>query len=317
MDLKVVPLAGGVGGAKLADGLAGCLDPQNLTVIVNTADDFIHLGLHISPDVDTVTYTLAGLASPETGWGRADESWAFMETMELLGGPIWFRLGDRDLALHHFRSSRLTEGAELSGITREIGERIGVRARIIPMSDDPVRTIVITDEGRLSFQEYFVARRCEPSVEGFLFDGIETAKPAPGVLEMIEQSDVVVFCPSNPWVSLDPILSVEGIRQKIAAKPTFMVSPIIGEKTVKGPAAKMYAELGIKPSALAVATHYAELLTGIMIDEADDHLVDDIEAMAMHVRLDQILMKDREDRIRLASALLEFAHAAALKEQHS
>jgi LPPG:FO 2-phospho-L-lactate transferase len=314
MDLRVVALAGGVGGAKLADGLAGCLDPEKLSIIVNTADDFIHLGLQISPDIDTVTYTLAGLADPDRGWGRADETWAFMETLDRLGGPTWFRLGDHDLALHHLRTDWRAQGQSLSAITQEIKDRFGVKPEILPMTDDPVQTIVATDEGELPFQEYFVARRCEPVVQGFHFKGIDSAVAAPGVLERLEAADVIVFCPSNPWVSLDPILAVEGVRDRVEHKPVVMVSPIIAGKTVKGPAAKMYEELGIEPSALAVARHYEILLDGIMIDKLDAILEEDIKTLGIRVRLEQTLMKTSEERIRVASALLEFASSSVIKE---
>lgn len=314
MDMKVVALAGGVGGAKLADGLAGCLPPDNLTIIVNTADDFIHLGMQISPDIDTVTYTLAGLADPERGWGRADESWVFMETLEQLCGPTWFRLGDRDLALHHLRTYRRAQGDTLSTVTFEIKERLGVKPNILPMTDDLVQTIVVTTEGELAFQEYFVARKCEPVVTGFRFDGIEEARPGPGVLESLRDADVIVFCPSNPWVSLDPILGIRGIRAGVEDNHVFMVSPIIAGRTVKGPAAKMYAELGIEPSALAVARHYETLLEGMLIDRLDAELTEEIESLGIRVREDNTLMKTREDRIRLANAVLEFSRSTAIKE---
>jgi LPPG:FO 2-phospho-L-lactate transferase len=316
MDMKVVALTGGVGGAKLADGLAACLDPENLTIIVNTADDFRHLGLWISPDLDTVTYTLAGLADPDRGWGRADESWTFLETLEGLGGPTWFRLGDRDLALHHLRSLRRDRGEPLSVITRDLKTRLGVKPEILPMSDDLVQTIVITGEGELPFQSYFVARKCEPRVKAFRLEGIKTADPAPGVLERLESADLVILCPSNPWVSLDPILAIPGIRELAMQKPVFMVSPIIAGRTVKGPAAKMYAELGIEPSALAVAKHYLDLLTGILIDEQDAHLVPEIEILGLSVSIDQTIMRTRDDRIRLAQSLLQFSNAILVKETH-
>lgn len=314
MELSVVALAGGVGGAKLADGLAGCLEPTSLTIIVNTADDFTHLGLQISPDIDTVTYTLAGLADPERGWGRGDESWAFMETMAALGGPTWFRLGDRDLALHHFRSLRQAQGIPLSSITAEVRESLGVRPSIVPMSDDRVRTIVTTDEGELAFQTYFVARKCEPVVKAIRFEGIDAAGPAPGVLESLEAADIVIFCPSNPWVSLDPILAIPAIREQVGGKPVFMISPIISGKTLKGPAAKMYAELGVEPSALAVARHYEELLSGIIIDEVDAHLEEAIRSLGIQVKTDQTIMRSRSERVQLAQSLLEFSRSVLMKE---
>ncbi|TFH38197.1 MAG: 2-phospho-L-lactate transferase [Anaerolineales bacterium] len=314
MDLKVVALAGGVGGAKLADGLAACLKPQDLTIVVNTADDFTHLGLQISPDLDTVTYTLAGLAHPEHGWGRADESWNFLETLGVLGGPTWFRLGDRDLALHHARTQRRERGESLSAITQDMCERLGIGPTILPMSDNPVRTIVTTDEGELPFQEYFVARNCEPIVKGFRFEGVEEAQPAPGVLQRLESADLVILCPSNPWVSLDPILAIPGIRPAVIRKPVFMISPIIAGASVKGPAAKMFSEFGIEPSALAVAQHYADLLDGILMDAQDAHMAPAIEALGVRVAIDQTWMRTRADRNRLAQSLLQFSSSIHLKE---
>ena len=314
MGLKVVALAGGVGGAKLVDGLAACLDPDELTIIVNTGDDFTHLGLRISPDLDTVTYTLAGIADPERGWGRVDESWNFLETLADLGGPTWFRLGDRDLALHHFRTQRRERGEPLSTITRDLRELLGIAHSILPMSDDRVQTIVVTEHGDLPFQKYFVAQRCEPVVQRFHFKGIEDARPAPGVLEALEAADFVILCPSNPWVSLDPILAVAGIRTRLKHKPVSMVSPIIAGKTVRGPAAKMYSELGIEPSALAVARHYQDLLAGIVIDEQDSHMAPEIEALGMRVSLQQTLMLTRKLRIQLAQSLIEFTRSSLVKE---
>ena len=305
--MKVVALAGGVGGAKLADGLAAVLPEDDLTLVINTGDDFEHLGLTICPDIDTVTYTLADLANPQTGWGRADETWSFLETLELLGGPTWFRLGDRDLSLHTERTRLLNGGAALSEVTRRLAGRLGVRTRLLPMSDWPVRTIVETDEGQLAFQEYFVARRCEPSVHGFEFVGADTAEPAPGVIEAVSQADLVVLCPSNPWVSIDPILAVPGIRDAIATKPIIAVSPIVGGKALKGPAAKMFAQLGIVPSALAVAEHYQGLLGALLIDAADQEFADSISALGIRALATSTVMTSVESRARLAQELLEFA----------
>ncbi|HNO85721.1 MAG TPA: 2-phospho-L-lactate transferase, partial [Anaerolineales bacterium] len=247
--MKITALAGGVGGAKLAHGLAQILPSQDLTIIVNTGDDFEHLGLSICPDLDTVCYTLAGLANPETGWGRVNETWNTIANIEKLGGPNWFRLGDQDIATHLERTRRLKGGETLSQITKDFCKAWGIQPTILPMTDAPVRTIVDSDEGELAFQEYFVHRQCGPKVKGFQFDGVEAAEPAFGVREAVESADAIIICPSNPWVSVDPILRVIPLpKKKIVA-----VSPIIGGKTVKGPAAKMYAELGIEPSALAVA----------------------------------------------------------------
>lgn len=314
MDLNVIVFAGGVGGAKLVDGLTAILGPESLTIVVNTADDFTHLGLHISPDLDTITYTLAGIADPQRGWGRVDESWAFLEALETYGGPTWFQLGDRDLALHHARTLRLNQGDSLSTCTRALRERLGVKHEILPMCDDPVRTMVITAEGEIPFQTYFVARHCEPKVKGFHFEGVESARPAPGVLEGIQAADLVIFCPSNPWVSLDPILAIPGIRSAVRVKRVFMVSPIIGGAAVKGPAAKMYTELGIKPSALAVAKHYADVLRGMIIDHRDRELASEIEALGLRVSVEQTLMRTPQDRKDLAAALLQFAKSVPVKE---
>ena len=280
--MKIVALAGGVGGAKLAHGLAQILPPEDLTVIVNTGDDFEHLGLTICPDLDTVCYTLAGLANPETGWGRENETWNTISNIEKLGGPNWFRLGDQDFATHLERTRRLKEGQSLSQITKDFCKAWGIKQTILPMTDSPVRTIVNTDEGELAFQEYFVHRHCEPRVKGFRFDGVEVAEPVIGAREAIESAQAIVICPSNPWVSVDPILRVISLTptplpEGEGTKTVVAVSPIIGGKTVKGPAAKMYAELGIEPSALAVAEHYRDLLSGFVLDNTDRHLSDKIE----------------------------------------
>ncbi|MCS6995309.1 MAG: 2-phospho-L-lactate transferase [Anaerolineales bacterium] len=304
---SIVALAGGVGGAKLADGLAQILPPERLTIIVNTGDDFVHWGLNISPDLDTVCYTLAGLANPLTGWGRKDETWHVFAQMERLGAETWFRLGDKDLATHLERTRRLSNGESLSSITRDFCARWGIRHTILPMSDAPVRTIVETVEfGELPFQEYFVHQRCEPTVRGFRFEGIERARPASGVMEAIQQADALVICPSNPWVSIDPILRI--ISPLLAeGRPSVRVavSPIIGGQAVKGPAAKMFRELGIEPSALAVARHYGRtLLTGFVLDESDSDLAADVQALGIHPAVTQTLMKTSDDRRQLAQDVL-------------
>ncbi len=305
---SIVALAGGVGGAKLADGLAQILPPENLTIIVNTGDDFVHWGLNISPDLDTVCYTLAGLANPITGWGRMEETWNVFEQMERLGAEAWFRLGDKDIATHLERTRRLRNGELLSNITRDFCARWGIRHAILPMSNDPVATIVDTVEfGEIPFQEYFVHQHCEPTVKGFRFDGIENAKPAPGVAEALRAADAVVFCPSNPWVSIDPILRILPPSIVHRPSPVFSVSPIIGGKTVKGPAAKMYKELGIEPSALAVARHYGEsVLTGFILDEIDAELVESVRALGIHPYSTKTLMKSPKERRNLAQDVLNF-----------
>jgi LPPG:FO 2-phospho-L-lactate transferase len=307
-QMKIAALAGGVGGAKLAHGLAQNLASEDLTVIVNTGDDFEHYGLYICPDLDTVCYTLAGLANPETGWGRVDETWNAIRNEAELGGPGWFNLGDRDLGTHLERTRRLKEGQCLSEITRDFCKAWGVRHTVLPMSDSPVRTIVETEEGDLPFQEYFVQRRCEPRVKGFRFEGAESAEPAPGVLEAIRSADAVVVCPSNPWVSIDPILKVlsplpggDGSGVRVIA-----VSPIIGGQTVKGPAAKMYRELGIEPSALAVASHYRGLATDFVLDSVDKQLQGEIKGLTMQTLVTNTLMASHDRRKSFAQELLLF-----------
>jgi LPPG:FO 2-phospho-L-lactate transferase len=313
---KIVALAGGVGGAKLVDGLARAMNPENLTVIVNTGDDFEHLGLHICPDIDTVCYTLAGMADPETGWGLKDETWNAFESLGNLGGPDWFQLGDRDLGTHLARTHLLDSGVPLSEVTRRFCSHWNVRPDILPMSDDPVATWVFTDEGELPFQEYFVHRRCEPQVLGFRYASMSYACPAPGVLDSLDQATLIIICPSNPWVSIGPILAVPGIGdalRKIRRNgiPIVAVSPIVGGVTVKGPAAKMYAELGSRPSALAVAKHYNmsqgdNLLEAFVIDNEDIELRMSIEALNLKTLVTKTIMKNSADRMRLAEEILKF-----------
>lgn len=309
--MKVVALAGGVGGAKLVDGLARCLAPEQLTVIVNTGDDFEHLGLKICPDLDTVCYTLAGLANSETGWGRARETWNALVSLVELGGPNWFRLGDRDLGTHLERTRRLNAGESLSEITQKFCQAWGVQLSVLPMSDDAVPTWVYTQEGEMSFQEYFVHRQCRPVVTGFRFDGIERAQPAPGVVKSLQEADLVVICPSNPWVSIGPILALPGLQPALVAgrRPVIAVSPLIGGQAVKGPAAKMYLELGIEPSAHSVARHYRDLLSGFVMDELDEALVEDVQALGIRTLVTNTLMKTPGDRRRLAEAVLKFCES--------
>ncbi len=302
--MNVVALAGGVGGAKLADGLAQVLPPENLTIVVNTGDDFEHLGLKICPDLDTVCYTLAGLANPVTGWGRLDESWHAIENVTQLGGPGWFNLGDRDLGTHLERTRRLRAGQPLSEITRDFCAAWGIGPTILPMSDDPVPTIVQSDDGELPFQEYFVQRRCEPVVTGFRFEGIAAAQPSPGLIARIEKADLAVICPSNPWVSIDPILALASLRSALKKLPVLAVSPIIGGQAVKGPVVKMYQEIGIEPSALAVAHHYGDLLAGFVFDQVDQDL--EAKLQGLPTLTTQTLMKTPEDRKNLAETVLAF-----------
>ncbi len=305
--MNIVALAGGVGGAKLAHGLAQILEPEQLTLIVNTGDDFEHLGLHISPDLDTVMYTLAGIANPETGWGQANESWNFLDALNRLGGAAWFQLGDRDLATHVERTRRLRAGQSLTRVTTALSMALNVGPRILPMTDDPVRTMVLTDAGELEFQDYFVHRRCEPRVTGFRFAGIGLARPTVAVLEALEAAEAIVFCPSNPFVSLDPILNLRGVRERVQAKGAVAVSPIVGGQAIKGPAAKMLAELNLEVSAASVATHYAGLLSGFVIDEADSALRSSISTDELSVLVTPTIMHTEADRARLARDVLDFA----------
>jgi len=300
--LKIVALAGGVGGAKLAHGLAQILKPEELTIIVNTGDDFEHYGLYISPDLDTVCYTLAGLANPETGWGRVNETWQVIENAKRLGGPSWFNLGDQDLGTHLERTRRLKEGDSLSQITSDFCRTWGVEHTVLPMSDQPLRTIVDTDEGELAFQEYFVHRRCEPRVKGFRFEGADSAEPASGAREAIQSADAIVICPSNPWVSIDPILRVIPKMEK----PVVAVSPIIGGETIKGPAAKMYRELGIEPSALAVANHYRDLIMGFVLDTIDAQLSESVRGLNIRTLVTNTIMSSLDNRKQLANDVLHF-----------
>jgi LPPG:FO 2-phospho-L-lactate transferase len=310
--MKIVAIAGGVGGAKLVDGLAQLLIPGDLTIIVNTADDFEHLGLYICPDVDTVCYTLAGLANPETGWGRLGETFQALENIRNLGGPDWFHLGDKDLATHLERTRRLQAGQLLSHVTRDFCQAWGVRHTVLPMSNQLVRTMVATDEfGELAFQEYFVHLNCKPKVNGFRFEGVDAARPAPEVLEAMQNADAIVFCPSNPWVSIDPILAIKGLRPAIALKTVVAVSPIIGGQTIKGPAAKMFTELGIQPSAVAVARHYGDLLSGYVLDIIDADLASEI---TIPCYITQTLMKNRDDRRHLAQDVLNFIQTLHSRE---
>lgn len=305
--MNIVALAGGVGGAKLAHGLAQILEPEQLTLIVNTGDDFEHLGLHISPDLDTVMYTLAGIANPETGWGQANESWNFLDALSRIGGADWFRLGDRDLATHVERTRRLRAGQSLTRVTTALSMALNVGPRILPMSDDAVRTLVLTDVGELEFQDYFVRRRCEPRVSGFRFAGIGLARPTASVLEALEAAEVILLCPSNPFVSLDPILNLRGVRERVQAKETVAVSPIVGGQALKGPAAKMLLELGLEVTAASVAAHYAGLITGFVLDEADAALRTAIVTDDVSVLVTPTVMRTEADRARLARDVLDFA----------
>ncbi|MBI3762689.1 MAG: 2-phospho-L-lactate transferase [Chloroflexi bacterium] len=311
MSASMVALAGGVGGAKLAHGLAQILEPEQLTVVVNTADDFQHLGLAISPDLDTVMYTLAGIANPETGWGIRGDTFEFLGALGRLGGEAWFRLGDRDLATHVERSRRLWAGESLTQITRELSRSLGVGPTILPMTDEWVRTIVETDEGDLEFQDYFVRRHCEPRVTGFHFKGLDDANPTREVMNVLEAADAIIICPSNPFVSVDPILNLAGVRDGVGrgGRPVVAVSPIVGGQAIKGPAAKMLAELDYSVSALAVAEHYRGLITGFVLDNVDAALAPEIESGDLRVLVTDTVMKSDADRARLAREVVDFVTA--------
>ena len=308
--MSVLALAGGVGGAKLAEGLAALLPPGALTVAVNVGDDFEHLGLHVSPDIDTVTYTLSGLSNKEQGWGLEGETWNFITALERLGGEGWFRLGDKDIATHVERTRRL-KNESLSTITADFATRLGIRQKIVPVSDDPVRTMVRTDQGLLAFQDYFVRLRCAPRVEKLEFPDIDGAKPSAGFLSALSAPDLeaIVVCPSNPFLSILPILSIPGVRLALEARnaPLVAVSPIIGGEAVKGPAAKIMDELGLAVSSVGVAGFYGSLLDGLMIDKVDAHLAPEIDGS--EVLVGDTMMRNSEDRRRVATEVLAFAHS--------
>lgn len=310
----VVAICGGIGGAKLALGLYRVLEPETLTVVINTGDDFEHLGVHVSPDVDTVTYTLAGINNSETGWGRRNETWTFMSALEELGGETWFSLGDGDLALNIERTRRLKNGESLSEVTDFFRKRLGISARLLPMSDDPVHTVVDTTEGPLPFQHYFVRERCRPVVKEIRFDGAEGASPSEAAIEALRTATLraVVICPSNPYLSIDPILSVPGFRQALAQceAPVVAVSPIIGGRAVKGPTTKIMDELSIPVHAAAICAHYVDFLDGCLIDHADEGEASEIP-ISCHIT--RTLMKTLSERDNLARETLTFADSLRRK----
>jgi LPPG:FO 2-phospho-L-lactate transferase len=310
---RVVALSGGVGGAKLAHGLALALPASELTVIVNTADDFEHLGLYISPDLDSVMYALAGLSDPVRGWGWREDTWNFMAALQRLGAPSWFQLGDRDLAVHVQRTWRLRAGARLSEVTRELCGGLGIAAQVLPMSDDPVRTQVRCGERWIPFQEYFVQRHCEPAVQAFSFEGAAQARALPEVLSALTRADLeaVIICPSNPFVSIEPILAVLGIRTALerTQAPVIAVTPIVGGKALKGPAAKMLAELALPVSAAGVASRYAGLLDAFVGDETD--LLPEVPDVRCFRAA--TLMRTDTDRLNLARAVLRIAAELAVR----
>jgi LPPG:FO 2-phospho-L-lactate transferase len=305
--LPVLALAGGVGGAKLAQGLSHRLGAA-LTLIVNTGDDFEHLGWHVSPDLDTITYTLAGMANTAQGWGLENESWAFMEQLAKIGGPAWFKLGDRDLATHAYRTHRLRGGATLSQVTSELCAALGITSRVLPMSDDSVRTIVQSENQSLGFQEYFVKLACSVPVTSLSFVGADRAQINPQLGDLSEV-EAIIICPSNPYLSVDPILAIPGLRAKLRGlkRPIIAVSPIVGGAAIKGPAAKIMGELGVHVSVASIARHYAGLIDGLVIDAEDATLANDVEQQGVIAHVTQTVMRSQSDRIALADECLEFA----------
>lgn len=312
---KVIAFSGGIGGAKLALGLKRILPPHALTVIANTADDFEHMGLAISPDIDTLVYTLAGINNIEQGWGRAGETWTFMQALGELGGQTWFNLGDGDLAMHVLRSHRLASGDSLSAITADICSTLNTGATIRPMSDQPVRTRLRTDDGWLDFQDYFVARQAKPVIHEIAYAGIENAKPTPGLLDIVRAPDIaaIVICPSNPLISIEPILAVDGIAEALieAPAPVIAISPIIDGKAVKGPTAKMLQELGHEATAASILQRYSGLIDAFIADPRDIATLS-IGPPDIDISGADIMMVSLEDRDRLARTVMEVAASLAI-----
>jgi LPPG:FO 2-phospho-L-lactate transferase len=304
----ITALAGGVGAARLLRGLVRVVAPDQITAVVNTGDDTELHGLHISPDLDTVTYTLAGLNDDERGWGLAGETWSAMDSLERLGGETWFRLGDHDLATHLFRTQRLSEGATLSQVTAEITESLGVSVRLLPMSDDPVRTrLTLVDGPEVSFQEYFVGHRHAVAIESLRFAGAQSARPGPGVLDAIAEAEVVVVCPSNPIVSIGPLLAVPGIADALMARraQVVAVSPIVAGAALKGPADRLMAELGHEPTVVGVAGVYADFVGTLVVDDADAALAEAVEACGVRCVVAPTIMHSPEHAASLGSVLLD------------
>jgi LPPG:FO 2-phospho-L-lactate transferase len=280
---------------KTADGLS-----VHRPAILNTG---VLVWIRFRRSTQFVHFSWEG--DPDSGWGRINETWNVLDNLKRMGLPDWFQLGDADLATHIVRTARYNDGWTLSQVTKEFCKQWGIQVQVLPMSDDKIQTWVHTDQGDLEFQEYFVHRKCQPIVKGFNFAGAKDSKPARGILEAIEVADAIIICPSNPWVSIDPILAVPGIKPALAGHLILGVSPIIGDQTVKGPAAKMFSEMGIKPSALAVANHYRDIIDTLILDDSDSYLVDDITDLGIRTHLTRILMHDRLDRGRLANELIE------------
>ncbi|MGI9353937.1 MAG: 2-phospho-L-lactate transferase [Rhizobiaceae bacterium] len=308
---RIVALCGGVGGAKLALGLANLGSNVDLSIIANTGDDFEHLGLSISPDIDTITYTLAGIANPETGWGRAEETWSFMESLANLGGETWFRLGDKDLALNVVRTNLLDSGKSLSEVTSHITAKLGISSEIVPMTDSNVRTVFQTDRGTLEFQDYFVRLQCEPVVNSIEFEGAGKVKPSPRFGELLTDPsvDAFVICPSNPFISIDPILSVPSVRTSLTKHPSCVVavSPVVDGQSIKGPTSKLMSELDLGSSSGDIATYYGDFIDGFVLDHRDSNLAAEIEESGIRTLYGNIVVSTLEDRCRLARDVVDFA----------
>jgi len=311
----LLALAGGVGGGKFCRGLAAVLPPDQLAIVVNTADDFVHLGLHISPDIDSVLYALADRNDLERGWGLAGETWNFMAALERLGGETWFKLGDRDLATHILRTEALAKGRTLSEVTALLAGRLNIAPTVLPMTDDAVRSIVETDEGALDFQDYFVRRQCQPKFRGVTFQGASKAEPSAGLRRALDRAQAIVITPSNPFVSIDPILALPAVKNALrqSRRPVVAVSPIVGGQAVKGPLAKMMRERGAEPSALGVAQHYGRLVDGWIVDNVDSDLAPAIEALGCRVKVANTVMRTLDDKRRLAHDAVELAFDLALE----
>lgn len=311
MNQSILSLCGGAGGAKLAHGLSKAVNPDDLLIVVNTGDDFEHLGLRISPDLDTVMYTLAGVADPDRGWGIAGETWEFMEAIAYFEGLDWFRLGDKDLATHLYRTRALDRGQGLAEITRALCRSFGIEHRVVPMTDDPLRTLIATDRGTLTFQDYFVRLGCRPGVEAVEFSGAGEARAHPDFTASLNgnEAGAVILCPSNPFLSIDPILSLEGVRSSLQSvnSPVVAVSPIVGGKALKGPAAKIMAELDMPANNLSIAEYYRDFLDGLVIDRVDEHEAEAIEKLGIKVKVTGTVMRSIQDRADLADTTLQFA----------
>ncbi len=304
--MTLLALTGGVGGAKLALGLSKILNKDEVVFLVNTGDDFVHMGLHISPDVDTLIYTLAGKADPIQGWGRQAESWNFLETLEELLGETWFRLGDKDLAVHVLRTLLLNKGWTLTRSISRIAKALGVVHKVLPVTNDELQTMVITDRGRMPFQHYFVKHQCEPTVHDIEFSGATTAKLNPQL--DLNQITAVVICPSNPYLSVDPLLAIDELKSFLAnsSLPRVAVSPIVQGSALKGPTAQIMNSLGHPVSSITVSKHYQELINGIIIDHSDEMLKAEIKEMDLHCTTQQTVMKTLEDKIKLAQEVMSF-----------